>query len=577
MTQAQTPRQAAGQRVHTDGQAAEREHFFGSAKIVALMTVLSRVLGMLRDMTILWLGANWQTEAFQFAFQLPNLFRRLFGEGALSAAFVPVFTEMSEKDGPDKARKLLSNAMGLLAVLMLVLMVVIAVVLLLWLWLSPQERQDRQFLALLTAIMLPYMIFVCTLALASAALNCRGHFLYPAFAPIILNVCMIAADGVAMFFWGDSRPEHLVTISASVTVAGVIQLGGVLWLLRRAGLGWVPSLRPIQDGVGRMLKLMAPALVVFGFLQFSSFFDSAACLFFSRNQFSEHFTIFGVQFARPLEEGSLVRLTAAQRLYQLPMGVFAISLGTAVFPLLARYASRNDMPNFRDSLNRALRWALMEGVATGVGLFILAGPILQLIYRHRQFTAEDAQVASFILRMFVMGMWAYCIYQIISRAFYSLKDSKTPLRITCVFAGLYMLAVCCLVWVDWLGPAAFGLTQAATFSVNVLVLLWILRRRLGGLGGREILRSAGRSLICAAMMAAVLLCVLTEMTAQPQAIIPGLLTLRPILGLEPLSNGLVVAVTVPAGAAMFMLTAWLLRAPEMKEILGGIAAKFRKK
>ncbi len=234
--------QAESQDLQAD-QRTEREHFFGSAKIVSLLTLASRMLGMFRNMTIMWLGANWQTEAFQFAFQLPNLFRRLFGEGALSAAFVPVFTEISEKGGPEKARKLLANALGLLAVLLLSLMVIVATVLLVWIMLSPPGREDRRFLGILTGIMLPYMFFVCMLALASAALNCRGHFVYPAFAPIILNVCMIAADSVAVFFWGKSRPAQLLTIAGSVTAAGVVQLAGVLWLLRRANMGWLPSLR----------------------------------------------------------------------------------------------------------------------------------------------------------------------------------------------------------------------------------------------------------------------------------------------------------------------------------------------
>ena len=565
-----------------DSQRKEREHFFGSAKIVAGLTMLSRVLGMFRDMTILWLGATWQTESFQFAFQLPNLFRRLFGEGALSAAFVPVFTEISEKGGPEKARKLLANALGLLAVLLVVLMVLVQAILLIWLAFSPPGRQDRQFLVMLTSIMLPYMFFVCMLALASAALNCRGHFLYPAMAPIILNLCMIAADGVATFFWDDSHPAQLISISASVTLAGVVQLGGVLWLLRRSGMGWAPSLKPIQEGVGKVLRLMAPALVVFGFLQFSSFFDSSACLFFSSNKFSgPTFHLLGYELHRPLAEGSLVRLVAAQRLYQLPMGVFAISLGTVVFPLLSRYAARNDMVNFRDSLNRALRLALMEGIATGVGLFVLAGPIIKLIYRHRDFTASDAQEASFILRMFVMGMWAYCSYQILTRTFYSLKDSKTPLRVTCCFAAVYMMTVCCLVWIKPLGAGAFGLTQSITFSVNVLVLMYILHRRLGKLGGRKIFISGLRSLACAGIMAGVLLWLLAEMTGDQQTVIPGLPgfgpLLRPSLGLGHFSNLAIVCITVPAGAVVFMLSAWLLRAPELGELLGGMLSKLRKK
>ena len=566
------PRAAIGTAVAPQGvqaQRREREHFFGSAKIVAALTLCSRLFGMWRDMTIVWLGANWMTDSFQFAFALPNLFRRLFGEGALSAAFVPVFTDAYEHGGQDRARKLLANAMGLLAALLAGLTVLVQLGLLVWLWASSDDRPDRQFLVLLTSLMLPYMIFVCLLALASAALNCRGHFVYPAAAPILLNVCMIAADGVASFLWFrysdqlsgplfTSQGLHLTVISASVTVAGVIQLAGVLWLLKRSGLDLLPRLRPLQEGIGKMVRLMGPALLVAGFMQLSSFFDYLAGISLTRNDYTQTLSLLGWTIQRPLEQGTLVQLTAAQRLYQFPMGVLAISLGTAVFPLLSRYASRGDLPNLRDSLNRALRMAMMEGVATGVGLLVLAEPILKLIYMHRQFTAADAAGATLILQAYVLGMWAYCMHQICTRTFYSLKEPKTPLRVTCVLGGLYMLTVATLVWVPFIGPLAFGLTQSATFSINVIVLLYLLKRRLGHIGGRTLAAGAGRSMLAAGVMAA------------------ALVGLRWLLGWEIRTTAdavTLVAIGVPAGALVFLAVTRLLRAPELAEFLGALRRK----
>jgi putative peptidoglycan lipid II flippase len=565
-----------------DAQHRERERFFGAAKLVAILTLLSRILGMVRDMSIVWLGARWQNDAFQFAFALPNLFRRLFGEGALSAAFVPVFTETSETSGADKARMFLANAMGLLAVFLIGLMVLIQAGLLAWVLLSPPDRQDRQFLVLLTSIMLPFMVLVCLLALASAALNCRGRFAYPAAAPIILNLCMIAADVVANLFWPGDRSAQLVIISASVTVAGVIQLVGVLWLLKASGFAVRPRLRPVEPGVTRMLKLMGPALLGMGFLQISSLFDYLVALFFSANQYTSTFSIFGWQVHRPLTEGVLVRVAAAQRLYQFPMGVFAISLGVAVFPLLSRYASRNDMPNLRRSLNRAIRLALMEGLATGTGLFVLAEPIVRLIYRHYDFADSDARTAAFILRMYVLGMAAYCLYQILTRAFYSMKDTKTPLKVSCVLAAVYMGLVSCLIWIPQLGPGAFGLTPAITFSINILVLAIILRRRVGILGGRQIATSVVRSLVaCAVMVAFILLAQWCLESVRPLA--PGPANSGPLLWawiasalkwmLGPGFNLTVVLVCVFGGAGAFLLTARILHAPELGELFGAARKK----
>jgi hypothetical protein len=165
----------------------ERESFFRAAKVVAGLTLLSRVFGMVRAMSITWLGAASLTDAFQIAFFLPNLFRRLFGEGVLSAAFIPVFTDTFEKSGQPSARRLLANALGLLAAFLSVLMLLLLAGLLIWLWwseLSEPGRHDRQYLVLFAGIMLPFMVLVCMLALSSAALNCRGHFAYPAAAPI---------------------------------------------------------------------------------------------------------------------------------------------------------------------------------------------------------------------------------------------------------------------------------------------------------------------------------------------------------------------------------------------------------
>lgn len=537
-----------------DAQAAhrEREHFFGAAKLVALLTLGSRVLGMVRDMTIVWLGAKWQNDAFQFAFALPNLFRRLFGEGALSAAFVPVFTETAEQGGQEKSRRLLANTMGLLAVFLVVLWAVVQLGFWLWMMASP-ERVDRRYQFQLTSIMLPYMVLVCLLAVGSAGLNCRGHFFYPAFAPILLNICMIAADGVAVLFWKGSLDAQLTTISASVTVAGVIQLGGVLWLLKRTGFPVMPRLFPLEPGVKKILTLLAPALLGAGFMAFSSFYDYLAGQFFSSNEFSGTIQIFGWELHRPLQQGVLVRVTAAQRLSQFPMGVLATSLGTAVFPLLSRYAARGDMDNLRESVNRALRLSIMEGLAAGVGLFILAGPIIRCMYHRGQFTGADADTAANILRMYVLGMWAACAYQIVSRTFYSMKDQKTPLRISCWMSGLYMVLVSTLIFIPGIRELAFGLTMTVTFSCNVLIQLYILRKRLGPIGGKKVLLSAARSAVCCTVMAAA------------------------VLGVEwlvaPWGNLAIVIICVPVGGAVFFLAARLMRIPELNELLGAMKSR----
>jgi putative peptidoglycan lipid II flippase len=539
-----------------DREHREREHFFGAAKMVAGITVLSRILGMLRDIAIASLGAKRITDAFVFAFRIPNLFRRLFGEGALAGAFVPVFTETGRKEGQSSAAALLANAMGLLAVFLAVLTVVIQVGIVLYGWgqnlwsgeLSA-DGLNRQLLLVMTLIMLPFMISTCLLALASSALNCRGHFSYPAFAPCVLNICVVVAAWWVAPHWQGDR-AHLLIISLSVTAASILQLVGVLWIMKAHGLPIRPTLRPIHPGIRTMLRLMGPTVLALGFPQLSSFFEGWVIWFFTKTSDRPVMEFFGRAIQLPLHEGTQMHVYNASQLYQFPMGVLAISLGVAVFPLLSRYAARGEMHNLRDGLNRALRVALMEGIAAGVGLLVLAGPITEVIYCHGKFTAGDVGEVAGILRAYVVGMWAYCTYQILLKAFFSIKETIQPLKVVAVMAVVHMAMVVSLIWVPGLGAKAFGVATATTISLDVVVLAILLRKRLGRIGARKLIASTARSCAASAVMAATILLLRWAMPGRPA--------------------WQIVAACVPAGAAVFLLTAKALRSPELGEILGSL-------
>ncbi|MGA2070264.1 MAG: murein biosynthesis integral membrane protein MurJ [Sedimentisphaerales bacterium] len=524
----------------------EREHFFNAAKVVAGITLISRVFGLFRDMGITSLGANRSTDAYGLAFQIPNLFRRLFGEGALSSAFVPVFTDTAEKDGFEKASKLLANAMGLLAVFLTAIMLVVEIVFVV-VALLPGPA-DRQFLMMLATIMFPYMVTVCLLALGSAALNCRGHFAFPAAAPIIFNIVgIIAAWWIAPILKGN-LPGQLVIVAFSVIAAGFIQLIAVLWLLQKSGFSIHVRLTPVEPGIKQILKLLMPIVLGLGFLQISELLQTIISWNLTATDLAPNISIFGWVLHKPLTPGVITRVNAARALYQFPMGVLAISLGVAVFPLLTRYAARNDIVNLRDSINRALRLALMEGIATGAGLYILAEPIVKVIYARRNFSPADAAQAAFVLQMYVIGMWAYCGYQILTRAFYSFKDTTTPLRVSCALVAVNLLMLVTMVWIPWLGAGAFGLSTTITFAINAVVLGYLLRKRLGLFGGRKVLASVIRGFIATAVMSAVIYLLLLCMKGTP--------------------DWIVVVTCVPAGAVVFAGVAWLLGSPEIAELRG---------
>jgi len=521
----------------------EREQFFSAAKVVAGLTLVSRIFGLFRDMGITALGANRATDAYGLAFQIPNLFRRLFGEGALSSAFVPVFTDTVETGGFEKASKLLANAMALLAVFLLAIMLLVEAGFVIFALLPGSA--DRQFLMKLAVIMFPYMVTVCLLALGSAALNCRGHFAFPAAAPIIFNIVgIIAAWWVAPML--KNLQDQLVIVALSVIAAGVIQVIAVLWLLSKSGFSMRLRLTPVEPGIIPILKLLMPVLLGLGFLQISELIATIISWNLTATATSPDINIFGWVLHKPLTPGVITRVNAARALYQFPMGVLAISLGVAVFPLLTRYASRNDMDNLRDSFNRAMRLALMEGISTGVGLYILAEPIVKLIYARRKFSPADAADAAFVLQMYVLGMWAYCGYQILARTFYSMKDTMTPLKVSCTLAGVNLLMLVTMIWIPWLGAGAFGLSTAITFAINALVLAYLLRKRLGLFGGRKLLISVLRSSIASAVMAGVVYLMQWQM--------------------KEVSNWIIVAACIPAGASVFFAVVWLLGAPELAEL-----------
>jgi putative peptidoglycan lipid II flippase len=331
-----------------------------------------------------------------------------------------------------------------------------------------------------------------------------------------------------------------------VIAAGVIQLLAVLWLLRSSGFSILARLTPIEPGIKPIIKMLVPVLLGLGFLQISELLATIMSWNLTATDVAQNISIFGWVLHRPLTPGVITRVNAARALYQFPMGVLAISLGVAVFPLLTRYAARNDIINLRDSINRALRLALMEGIASGVGLYILAEPIVKVIYARRNFSPVDAAQA----QMYVLGMWSYCGYQILTRAFYSLKDTKTPLKVSCVLAVVNLLMLVTMVWIPWLGAGAFGLSTTLTFAINACVLIYLLHKRLGLFGGRKLLASVVRSTIASAVMAGAVYLMLLVM--------------------KDVRDGVIVATCVPAGAIVFLGTARLLGAAELAELRGSI-------
>jgi len=526
---------------------SERRHFFAAAKVIAAITVCSRIGGLIRDMILSrFFGASGITSFFWTAWSIPNCFRRLFGEGALSAAFVPVFSEVTERGGKAKAAALLANMLGLLSILLCTICLLIEIGLLVAYLINPNIGGG--VILKFIAIMMPFMVTICLVALGSAALNCVGHFVYPAAAPITLNVVTIVA-AILVVRWFSAPETQLTALAFALPVTGLIQLVAMAWVLRAHRLPIRPRLRPLQPGVRKIAVSMAPMMIPLGVLQINALIDKFIALTFSGAS-GETISLLGWTAAVPLAEEAVTWMNFGERLYQFPMGVLAISLATAVFPLFSRYAARGDTDNLRRSVNQAIRLAIFEGLPSGVGLMVLGAPLVALIFGGGRFKPHDVGETAHVVWFYGLGMWAFCSQHILLRAYYALGDRKTPLKVACSVVGLNFILNLCFIWAPSIRHGAFGLSSSITQSLNVLILTWILCRRLG----RGVLAGVGASLlrICLATAAMAL--------AAWQAAV-----LLPRIGLD---HKLFVALGgVAAGVAAYLVACTVLRAPEVRELL----------
>jgi putative peptidoglycan lipid II flippase len=476
---------------------AQDSRYLGSAKLIAICTLTSRITGLARDIVLnRAFGQNWVQDAFNYGFLIPNLFRRLFGEGALSAVFVPVFTDVLDKEGKPAAWALLGRVTSLL-VLTLSILTIILELAALAVWHFAPGGPMRSLQIGLSAVMLPFMISICTLALFSSILNCVGHFTVPALMPIVLNLLNIFGVLFVGPKMGDAMEEQVFGVAYSVLAASVLQVILILPVMKRHGIE-LRFLRGFSDpNVLHMRRMFLPVVIGQGVLLLSVFMDSQVCTFLTQGpQDPPTRHILGMQIEYPLHEGALSAVNNAQRLYQFPLGVLAISLATAAFPMFSLYASRRDFAGLRQTLGQSLRVAIFEGMPCGFVLVILAQPIISLLFEYGQFGPDDTSRAAWVLVWYAIGMPAYCCQQILLRGFYSLKDTLTPMWIGCGLVALNLAINVSLLWQPKLREAAFGIGTAITSGMHVLISFWFLRKAMQGrIGFRAVLASVMKTSI----------------------------------------------------------------------------------
>jgi len=480
------------------------QSYLRSSRVISVLTLVSRITGLLRDSAIsAWLGYSWVQDRFVFAFTIPNLFRQLFGEGALSAVFIPVLTDRLSREGRDRAAKLFGNVISLLAALLIGLTVLV-LLLLGGIWVAGERDAALKLTLGLTALMAPYMILICLVALFSALLNCLDRFGLPAFVPVIMNLFLIAGVLTARYVlgpWLGDQQSQVYVLGVALLLAGVTQLATVAAAVRRAGVRWSFDFSLSDPDVRTMFKMLAPLLLGLGVLKLSELIDNTIIVGLSPKT-AEAFSVWGYEVAYPLYEGAMTAVNNARRLYQFPLGVLAISLATAAFPTFSRAASAKDFDQLRGSVSHALRIAILEGIPSGLGLILLAELIVTVVFKYGNVGGQDVRETAHVLRMYGLGLWAFCAQHIIVRAFYSVKDTKTPLKVMSATLVLNLAMNLTLIWVHAIGAGAFGLSASVMCSLNVVLLCAIFSRRYGRLEIGQILRATGKVAVAAGLMGA---------------------------------------------------------------------------
>lgn len=492
-------------------EAAPQRSVARSAGIVSIAVMFSRVLGLVRETVFArFFGAGFLYDAFVVAFKIPNILRDLFAEGALSAAFVKVFTDYQIKRNEIEAWRLAALIFNVLAVVM---SVITLAGILLAPYLVPLLARgfppEKAALAVtLTQIMFPFILLVALAALAMGVLNTKGRFGIPASASTAFNIASIVF-GLSFAYWLSgggweaSFDKHIVPSEAAQwaimgMAIGTLIGGGAQLLIQvpslyKVGFRFSPVLSFVDPGVKRVMRLMGPAIIGTSAVQVKVLVDV--------------FVVSGI-------EGGQSWLSFAFRFMQFPIGVFGVAIGTAAIPTLSRLASQENIAKFRTTLSDAMKLVFLLTVPAACGLVVLGEPIISLIYEGGRFTSFDTNMTAWALAAYSIGLAGYAAIKVLSPSFYALDDAKTPMYVSIASVLVHapmsfgMMTLLSQVGVTPERPNGFGhvgvaIATSAVALVNFFALTLLMRRKIGRLNGRDIFTSFVKIAAAAAVMSAV--------------------------------------------------------------------------
>jgi putative peptidoglycan lipid II flippase len=461
----------------------EHRRLLRSVGTVSAFTMLSRLLGLLREtVTAAAFGTSAVMSDFVVAFRIPNMFRALFGEGALSSAFVPVFSSIRAKEGEPAAWRFARRVSTLLGAV-LALIVLAGIGLTFFPPLIEVFHRGTQTLPLLR-IMLPYLFFICLTALSQGILNSFGRFALPSFTPCLLNLIWIIFILFVCPHMGVRPEDRIAGVALGVLVAGAVQLAAQLPAMYR--LGWRPGTawEPRDPQVTRFLGLMGPSALGQSVTQVNMTINSI--------------------MARWATPWAAATMYFAERLLYFPQGILATAMSTVLLPVFSSHAAVGEEERIRTTINRALRMLLFVMIPAAVGLMALARPVTGMLLGWGAFDVTSVDRTAAVLRVYAPGLFFFGLAKVFVPAFYALGDTRTPYRNGLVSVGINFslnLAFTLTLPSEW---KALSLAGAAVVSeaFNGLTLGWRLGRRIGSPGWLSVLAGAGRALIAALIMGA---------------------------------------------------------------------------
>lgn len=503
-----------------------------AAGIVGISTMASRIFGFIRDMVVAaFFGASMATDAFFVAFRIPNLLRRLIGEGSLTVSFVPVFTDYLNKKSKEEALELANVAFSLLSILLVIISILgvlfspLIVALIAPGFLS--EPNQYTLAVFLNRLMFPYIFFMSLVALCMGILNSFRHFAAPALSPVILNICMI----IAALTLRDFFAEPITALAIGVMIGGILQLAMQWPFLVKFGLKFKFLFNLRHPGIKQIALLMLPAVFGAAIYQINVFV--------------------GTILASLLPKGSVSYLYYADRIMELPLGVFAIAIGTATLPSLSEHASRGNYDELKSTMSFSLRLMLFVTIPAMVALMALNLPIISVLFQRGAFDVHSAILTSQALFCYALGLWAFSVIRVIVAAFYSLQDSKWPMK-----AAIITLIVNIAASIALMIPLkhnGLALANSLASMVNVIVLCVVLRKKIGPFLDRSFYLSTLKIIISSFVMWGAIMLLNAYLPWDANASFSVRLTY------------LIAAIAI--GAATYFACAYLLRAPEIHGII----------